>query len=174
MTLWERQNPAYEGQLWLMITWGLITRSSILSEPITIVGTIFQKRVILHCQWKACIKILTEYIVVLLLWPAICPHGIFSSHKCHQYYIFLVTEQGLLNFDLHCYGIFYSSCPHSKVAAFHVTQYMRDSINSRVKSSTSVTQRGPLGSLHRRTCEMECYVLYFWKDIMKYLRLTNT
>lgn len=79
-----------------------------------------------------------------LFWPQISPILHFLGHRTGPLELQPAMLQNL-----------YGSCPHLKLAAFHITQYIGDSINSRVKSSTSVTQRGPLGSLHRRICEIE-------------------
>lgn len=162
MTLGVWPNLAYKAQLWFMITWGPITSSIFIRTHYhcIIYHYSFQRCVILHCQWLSCTKILRVFMVVPLLALAIAPHGICSNHRYHQCYIFLITwpkQQGLLNCDLQWCRILHGSCPHSKLAAFHVTQYIGDSINSRVESSTSVTQRGTLSLIYGRRCEMEWF-----------------
>lgn len=95
-----------------------------LSEPIIIVGTVFQKLYESSLPMaKSCTKIPTVCIVALLLGLAISPDGILSHHKCDQYYIFLIIcpkQRGFLNCNLEYWRIFYCSCPHSKLAVFHV------------------------------------------------------
>lgn len=167
--LMSMTEPTYERRLWPMIT-----RWPRFFIYIT-VQTIFQMKYDISLPMaKSCTKTLRECMVILLLWLAITPDGMFSHCIYHQVYIFLIIwpkGKGPLNCNLECCRILDCSCPQSELAALHVTQYMGNSTNPEVESSASVTQRDPLDQPQGRRCERGWFVLYIGEDIMKCFRL---